>query len=107
MDKKEYKLGEAIHQFYVMEPLRHDLANVVADRIFEKQKQGADVVDKAIYLIAVVLLVIGVVYGFSLTGNFAGIAVILIVFMVLILAMAARKEYLISYGKFQNLQSMS
>jgi hypothetical protein len=37
--QKEYKLEEAIKNFYTTEPLKADLATTVADKVFEKHKK--------------------------------------------------------------------
>ena len=69
--KEQYKLGEAIQNFYKTEPLKIDLANATADKIFVKTKDASPVFDKWLYTFAAILFAIGMIYCFSIFSRFS------------------------------------
>ena len=68
-ENKTYSLSEAIKQFHKTEPLRIDLSNTVADKIFVKPQKVPVVLDNWLYMFVVVIAIGGLMYSISLFSN--------------------------------------
>lgn len=68
-EKKTYSLGEAIKQFHKTEPLKIDLANTVANKVFVKAKMPSVILENWLYVFVAVIVVGGLIYSFSLFSN--------------------------------------
>ncbi len=75
---KHYNLEEAIKNFYKSEPLKIDLANTVANKVFAKPKEVSVVSDKWLYIFVAILIVCGLIYIFSFLKEFSQPYVLLI-----------------------------
>ena len=93
MSKKEYKLDEAIKNFYTTAPLKTNLAKTIPERVFMKPEEVRSPMDKWLYVFAVILVFIGLMYSFSFFQHISMPAFFLILFSIVSFAGLARKEY--------------
>lgn len=78
--KEKYQLDEAIKEFYEIKPLRRDLAATVAHKIFaEEQKKESLVGDKILLAALCFLMVVSLIYAFSLLAEVSLTAILLCV----------------------------
>ena len=92
-EKNQYKLDEAIKELYRIEPLQHDLAATVANKIFAEQKKESAVSDKILLATLCLLIAVSLVYVFSLFAEISATAVLLLVVAVTGFTGLSVKEY--------------
>lgn len=68
-EKNQYKLDEAIKEFYKIEPLQQDLATTVANKIFAEQKKESTVLDKTLLITLGFAVVVSLIYVLSLLSE--------------------------------------
>ena len=93
MKKKEYRLDEAIKNFYKTDALKTDLAKSVSESVFVKPSAVRSSLDKWLFVFVAILISVGLMYSFSLLRQVSFPALCLILFSVVSFVGLARKEY--------------
>ena len=91
--EKEYNLKVVINKFYKTDPLRIDLANTVANRIFVKSKIEIALLDKWLYVFVAVLVSCGLIYSFILVNPSSLLLALVIILPIVFFSGLSVKEY--------------
>ena len=97
--QKEYKLEEAIKNFYPTEPLQADLATTVAEKVFEKHKKVYPAFDTWLYIFIGILVIAGIVYSFSFLNQFSVLSGLMILISIALYFTLFFKEYLLIHKR--------
>ena len=92
-ENKAYNLREAIKQFHKTEPLKIDLANTVANKIFVNVKKPSVILENWLYVFVAVIVVGGLIYSFSLFSNYSLPSMFLVLVTVACYFGLSAKEY--------------
>src|SRR6188474_1499766 len=97
--QKEYKLEEAIKNFYTTKPLKADLATTVADKVFEKHKKVYPAFETWLYIFIGVLVAAGIIYSFSFFNHFSVPSGLMILISIAFYFSLFFKEYLLIHKR--------
>lgn len=103
-DNEQYRLDEAIKNFYKAEPLKIDLSKTVANKVFAKKKETSFVFDKVLFFIGCLIAVGAVIYCFSLFGKLSMPFVMLSLILIVCFFVLSLKEYSVLSKKVLNFQ---
>jgi len=92
-NEEKIDLYEAIKEFQKTEPLKMDLATTVADKIFVKHKTKMVVLDKWFYAFVAALVIIGLIYSFSLVNSSTLLSILVLLIPIIFYLGLSVKEY--------------
>jgi len=101
--EEQIDLYKAIKEFQKTEPLKMDLATTVADKIFVKRKIKMVVLDKWIYAFVAALVVIGLIYSFSLVNPSSLLSMLVLLIPIIFYIGLSIKEYKLLSKRFLSL----
>lgn len=75
--KNQYKLGEAVKELYQIEPLQHDLATTVADKVFDARTKDSSALDKILGIALCAILAASFIYVYGFLTELSAVIILL------------------------------